>query len=136
MTLPDLQWHNSCWAFWSYALPLRVLADLARVNPSSSLPANGASTLAGALLVRATDEGTNLQPRDMYLNPTSMLNNWWFRVAVRRVEDSVDDKGAITLEFEHPAVVGQTREGWMDVSLSFTLTIPPSVPFPSSRTRH
>ena len=55
----------------------------------------------------------NAQPRDMYLNPTSMLNNWWFRVAVRRTPT---DSG-VRLVFEHPAVVGQTMEGWMDVSV-------------------
>jgi nitrate reductase (NAD(P)H) len=59
------------------------------------------------------DEGMNTQPRDMYLNATSMLNNWWFRVAVRR---SGAPGGGVQLVFEHPAVVEQkSREGWMDV---------------------
>ena len=57
------------------------------------------------------DEGMNTQPRDMYLNATSMLNNWWFRVAVCK---SRHEDGGVRLTFEHPAVVGQTMEGWMD----------------------
>ena len=66
---------------------------------------------ADVITLRAMDEGMNTQQRDMYLNATSMLNNWWFRVAVRR---SAGPDGGVKLTFEHPAVVGQTMEGWMD----------------------
>lgn len=66
---------------------------------------------ADCITLRAMDEGMNTQPRDMYLNPTSMLNNWWFRVAIRKTPN---DTG-VRLEFEHPSVVGQTKAGWMDV---------------------
>ncbi|GJE85169.1 nitrate reductase [Phanerochaete sordida] len=81
-----------CWCFWALELPLGALA--------------GADVLA----LRATDEGMHTQPRDMYLNATSMLNNWWFRVAVRRVRTAE----GVRLTFEHPAVVGQEVEGWME----------------------
>lgn len=81
-----------CWCFWTLRVPLAALAR------------------ADVVTLRAMDEGMNTQPRDMYLNATSMLNNWWFRVAVRK---SVIADG-VRLTFEHPAVVGQTMEGWMD----------------------
>ena len=86
----------SCWCFWTFRVPLAVLAR------------------TDVITLRAMDEGMNAQPRDMYLNPTSMLNNWWFRVAVRRTPAP---DGGMQLVFEHPAVVGQTMEGWMDVGV-------------------
>ena len=64
---------------------------------------------ADVVTLRAMDEAMNAQPRDMYLNPTSMLNNWWFRVAVRRMP-APDGDGGARLVFEHPAVVRQTME--------------------------
>ena len=77
------------------------------------------------------DESMNIQPRDMYvvsisslycltineptnsyLNATSMLNNWLFRVAIVKYE-TVDGH---RLVFEHPAPVGVVnRPGWMEV---------------------
>jgi len=78
-----------CWCFWSYDVPIR------------DFPAGGYISL------RAMDEGMNSQPRDMYINATSMLNNWWFRVAVLRTE--------IGVRFVHPAPVGTKSPGWMEV---------------------
>jgi len=56
--------------------------------------------------VRATDEGLASMPRDMYWNATSMMDNWWFRVAVHRDGD--------TLRFEHPTLAGTAAGGWME----------------------
>jgi nitrate reductase (NAD(P)H) len=56
--------------------------------------------------VRATDEGLASMPRDMYWNATSMMNNWWFRVAVHRDGDM--------LRFEHPTLAGTAAGGWME----------------------
>lgn len=49
---------RSCWCFWSFETTLQ---DLVRTDVIS---------------VRAMDESMNVQPRDMYPNATSMLNNW------------------------------------------------------------
>jgi len=61
-------------------------------------------------MVRSSDEGSAVQPRDMYWHALGMMNNWWFRVAVNKTED--DDK--VVLHFEHPAVVGTASKGWME----------------------
>lgn len=75
------------WCFWE----LKV--DVARLRD------------APAIFVRATDEGLAQQPRDMYWNAMSMMNNWWFRVAIHKTGES--------LSFEHPTVAGNTNGGWM-----------------------
>lgn len=93
---------HSCWCFWTFRVPLGALA------------------CTDVLTLRAMDEAMNTQPRDMYLNATSMLNNWWFRVAVRKA--SIE--AGVRLTFEHPAVVGQTMEGWMDVRIVLHLEQP------------
>jgi nitrate reductase (NAD(P)H) len=103
----------SCWCFWTWTVPINTLVS------------------SDVIIVRAMDEAMNIQPRDMYLNATSMLNNWsvfvvcsmscfftrvsrWFRVAIRK-ETSQD---GISLTFEHPAPVGEHPiPGWMEVSL-------------------
>ncbi|KAH9931315.1 uncharacterized protein B0H18DRAFT_952820 [Fomitopsis serialis] len=71
--------------------------------------------LAGAnvISVRGMDESMNMQPRDMYPNATSMMNNWWHRVAILK-QCSVE--GVITeLRFVHPAPVGKYSAGWMEL---------------------
>lgn len=78
-----------CWCFWSYEVPLAELAS------------------ASWIYVRAMDESMNTQPRDMYVNATSMLNNWWFRVAIYKTDTGV--------RFVHPAPVGNTSPGWMEI---------------------
>ncbi|KAF9267854.1 nitrate reductase [Marasmius fiardii PR-910] len=82
-----------CWCFWNFSASLNRL------------------TRTDCITVRAMDESGNMQPRDMYTNATSMLNNWWFRVAVLK---HTNDIGLTVLRFEHPAPVGVTVPGWME----------------------
>ncbi|KAI0086010.1 hypothetical protein BDY19DRAFT_895569 [Irpex rosettiformis] len=82
-----------CWCFWSWTISVSTLAQ------------------SDVVTLRAMDEAMNIQPRDMYLNATSMLNNWWFRVAIRK--EKCED--GVLLTFEHPAPVGeQPFPGWME----------------------
>ncbi|VDB91648.1 unnamed protein product [Peniophora sp. CBMAI 1063] len=82
-----------CWCFWSLQVPVRALLQTRVIE------------------VCAMDESMNMQPRDIYLNATSMLNNWLFRVAVLKS----DTPGGHRLVFEHPAPVGAVeRPGWME----------------------
>ncbi|KAG7899208.1 hypothetical protein KL935_003518 [Ogataea polymorpha] len=76
-----------CWCFWKLKVPLSELAT------------------SKDILVRGMDERMVVQPRTMYWNVTSMLNNWWYRVAIIREGDA--------LRFEHP-VVANKPGGWMD----------------------
>jgi nitrate reductase (NAD(P)H) len=78
-----------CWCFWSFSIATKDLKGSA------------------AVMVRAMDEGLSGQPRDMYWNATSMMNNWWFRTAIH-VEDGSK------LRFEHPTMAGTTNGGWME----------------------
>ncbi|CEQ42493.1 SPOSA6832_04325, partial [Sporobolomyces salmonicolor] len=82
-----------CWAFWRCQIPVEKLAD------------------SGCIAVRGMDESLNLQGKTMYWNPTGMMNNWWFRVAVHR---STDTAGNTVLTFEHPTLPGLQSGGWMD----------------------
>ncbi|KAL4079389.1 hypothetical protein J3A83DRAFT_4409606 [Scleroderma citrinum] len=81
-----------CWCFWSFDVKHSTLAQ------------------CNALMVKATDEGSAMQPRDMYWHALGMMNNWWFRVAVNKTED--DDR--IMLHFEHPTLAGTASGGWME----------------------
>ena len=47
-----------CWCFWSFDIEISVLKT------------------SQAVMVRSMDESLALQPRDMYWNPTGMMNNW------------------------------------------------------------
>ncbi|KAH3670377.1 hypothetical protein OGAPHI_000892 [Ogataea philodendri] len=76
-----------CWCFWKLKVPISELSD------------------AKDIVVRGMDERMVVQPRTMYWNVTSMLNNWWYRVAIIKEGDS--------LRFEHP-VVANKPGGWMD----------------------
>lgn len=58
------------------------------------------------ITVRAMDEALSTMPRDMYWNAMSMMNSWWFRVAVHKSDDN-------SLRFEHPTLAGNTNGGWM-----------------------
>ncbi|GAA5820633.1 hypothetical protein JCM11251_003085 [Rhodosporidiobolus azoricus] len=82
-----------CWAFWRIEVPVTELKESA------------------CLAVRGMDESLALAPRDMYWNPTGMMNNWWFRVAIHRSTNSV---GEDTLTFEHPTMPGLQPGGWME----------------------
>ncbi|RFU72701.1 nitrate reductase [Trichoderma arundinaceum] len=59
------------------------------------------------IAVRAMDEALSIMPRDMYWNATSMMNSWWFRVAVHR------GSSGRALRFEHPTLAGNAHGGWM-----------------------
>ncbi|KZT68489.1 hypothetical protein DAEQUDRAFT_766300 [Daedalea quercina L-15889] len=84
-----------CWCFWSFEVTLSELVE------------------ANVIAVRAMDESMNMQPRDMYINPTSMMNNWWHRVAILKQQST---EGAMTeLRFVHPAPVGKYSAGWMEL---------------------
>ncbi|EGG10841.1 uncharacterized protein MELLADRAFT_33600 [Melampsora larici-populina 98AG31] len=80
-----------CWCFWNVQVSLKDLAN------------------ADVFMVRAMDSSLALQPRDMYWNPTGMMNNWWHRVAIHKTE--VD--GKLKLRFEHPTLAGVQTGGWM-----------------------
>ncbi|GAA5967839.1 hypothetical protein JCM11641_005782 [Rhodosporidiobolus odoratus] len=82
-----------CWAFWSIELPVDALKE------------------SGCLAVRGMDESLHLQGKTMYWNPTGMMNNWWFRVAIHR---STDSTGKDVLRFEHPTMPGMQSGGWME----------------------
>jgi nitrate reductase (NAD(P)H) len=47
-----------CWCFWSFDIEMLVLKT------------------SRAVMVRSMDESMAIQPRDMYWNPTGMMNNW------------------------------------------------------------
>ncbi|KAI0035446.1 nitrate reductase [Vararia minispora EC-137] len=84
--------NSFCWCFWSANVPVGRLVK------------------ANVIELFAMDESMNMQPRDMYLNATSMLNNWLFRVAVLGSEIEAGTR----LRFEHPAPVGTQQSGWME----------------------
>ncbi|GMF98354.1 heme binding protein [[Candida] boidinii] len=77
-----------CWCFWEIKFKTGELLD------------------AKDIVVRAMDERMCVQPRNMYWNVTSMLNNWWYRVAIVKLEENV-------IKFEHPCRP-TTNDGWMD----------------------
>ncbi|KAI6043890.1 hypothetical protein EDC04DRAFT_3056554 [Pisolithus marmoratus] len=81
-----------CWCFWSFDVKYDALAT------------------CNALAVRASDESSTLQPRDMYWHSLGMMNNWWFRVAVNKAEN----ENEIVLQFEHPTLAGTAAGGWME----------------------
>ncbi|GBE78768.1 Nitrate reductase [NADPH] [Sparassis crispa] len=102
-----------CWCFWSFDVPVANLAS------------------SSSIAVRAMDEATQVQQRDMYLNATGMMNNWWFRVAIVKTDTG--------LRFEHPAPVGTESLGWMErikatggnvLSPNFNATQPVLQPLP------
>lgn len=81
------------WCFWR--LDIDVQADLIAKDVK-------------VISVRALDEGLATMPRDMYWNATSMMNSWWFRVAVHR-----EGEGGNKIRFEHPTLAGNAPGGWM-----------------------
>lgn len=89
LTMTDMSFS---WCFWKVEVDVKSLL----VNRD-----------AGFIAVRAMDEALSIMPRDMYWNATSMMNSWWFRVAVYK-----ENNGQI-LRFEHPTVPGNANGGWM-----------------------
>lgn len=51
-----------CWCFWSLEMPISTMQT------------------SRTIIVRSMDESLALQPRDMYLNATGMMNNWYVKV--------------------------------------------------------
>lgn len=89
-----------CWCFWKLSVKTTALAQCT------------------GIVVRAMDENMNLQPRDMYWNIMSMLNNTWFRIAVHKQEpdaqNGVQSNSEETkLRFEHPTQPALMPGGWM-----------------------
>ncbi|KAJ4863427.1 oxidoreductase molybdopterin binding domain-containing protein [Trichoderma breve] len=80
------------WCFWKVEIDVKSLLAIRD---------------AGFIMVRAMDEALSIMPRDMYWNATSMMNSWWFRVAVH------GENNGQTLRFEHPTVPGNASGGWM-----------------------
>ncbi|EHK25862.1 uncharacterized protein TRIVIDRAFT_177810 [Trichoderma virens Gv29-8] len=80
------------WCFWKVEIEVKSLLAVRD---------------AGFIAVRAMDEALSIMPRDMYWNATSMMNSWWFRVAIHG-----ENNGQI-LRFEHPTVPGNANGGWM-----------------------
>lgn len=98
----DMGEREACWCWCFYKLTVQT-TDMAQCT---------------GIVVRAMDENMNLQPRDMYWNIMSMLNNTWFRVAVNKTEprakDGVQSHSTETLlRFEHPTQAALIPGGWM-----------------------
>lgn len=79
------------WCFWR--LDVDIQASFFETNTK-------------VIAVRAMDEALSTMPRDMYWNAMSMMNSWWFRVAVHKTDGK-------SLRFEHPTLAGNTSGGWM-----------------------
>ncbi|KAH7310613.1 hypothetical protein B0I35DRAFT_412101 [Stachybotrys elegans] len=79
-----------CWCFWTLEVDTQQLVDQD----------------VKVISVRAGDESLQAMPRDMMWTAMSMMNSWWFRVAVHRTDDG-------SLRFEHPAPVDEDNRGWM-----------------------
>ncbi|CAF1259819.1 unnamed protein product [Adineta ricciae] len=79
-----------CWCFWNIEISINELSK------------------AKDILVRAMDESMNIQPRDIYWNILSMLNNCWHRITITK-QDNTNQ-----LLFEHPTIPGLTKGGWME----------------------
>lgn len=86
----DMSWreHSFCWCFWTLDIPVTDLAN------------------SKDLLVRAMDEGMNIQPRDVYWSVLGMMNNLWYRIVIHKEGDY--------LRFEHPTQPALLPGGWME----------------------
>ncbi|CAF4476685.1 unnamed protein product [Rotaria sp. Silwood2] len=82
--------HSFCWCFWKIEIPTMEMS------------------IAKDIVVRAMDESMNVQPRDMYWNVLSMLNNCWHRLTITKEQDGC------SLKFDHPTVPALTKGGWME----------------------
>lgn len=86
----DFGWREAsfCWCFWNLDISVAGLAD------------------AKDILVRSMDESMNLQPRDMYWSVLGMMNNPWYRIAIKKEGD--------VLHFDHPTQPALMPGGWME----------------------
>jgi len=78
-----------CWCFWELPIAVSRLVN------------------AEDVVVRGMDDSMTIQPRDMYWSVLGMMQNSWFRVAIRK-----DSQGV--LRFEHPTMPGMQSGGWME----------------------
>ncbi|KAL2193938.1 hypothetical protein P885DRAFT_44141 [Corynascus similis CBS 632.67] len=84
------------WVFWKVDV---ALAGLAR---------------APGVMVRCSDAGKNLQPRESKWNILGMMNNSWYTI---KAETVVDREGCSpTMVFKHPTEAGASTDGWMQPS--------------------
>lgn len=79
-----------CWCFWHIKIPIVELRK------------------AKDIVVRAMDESMNVQPREMYWNTLSMMNNCWHRLTITQLSDGTG------LKFDHPTLPAFTAGGWME----------------------
>ena len=86
----DMSWRETsfCWCLWTLDIPVLELGE------------------AKDLVVRAMDEGMNVQPKEMYWSVLGMMNNPWFRVTISKEGDY--------LRFEHPTQPALMPGGWME----------------------
>ncbi|CAF3995405.1 unnamed protein product, partial [Adineta steineri] len=89
LDMPDRE-QCFCWCFWNIEVPIMKLSH------------------AKDIVVRAMDENMNIQPRDMYWNVLSMLNNCWHRLTVTKQQN------VNALKFDHPTVPALAKGGWME----------------------
>ena len=89
LDMPDREL-SFCWCFWNIEISIMELSQ------------------AKDIVVRAMDENMNVQPRDMYWNVLSMLNNCWHRLTITKQQDGSE------LIFDHPTVPALTKGGWME----------------------
>ncbi|CAF4272977.1 unnamed protein product, partial [Adineta steineri] len=89
LDMPDRE-QCFCWCFWNIEVPIMKLSH------------------AKDIIVRAMDENMNIQPRDMYWNVLSMLNNCWHRLTITKQQN------VNALKFDHPTVPALTKGGWME----------------------
>ena len=86
----DMSWRETCfcWCFWNIDIPVTELYA------------------SKDIVVRAMDEGMNVQPRDMYWSVLGMMNNPWYRIVIIHENDY--------LRFEHPTQPALIPGGWME----------------------
>ena len=76
-----------CWVFWKLMIPTSAFVG------------------AKEIMVRATDEASNRQPRDCTWNLMGMGNNNYFRIKIHNSNG--------VLRFEHPDLAGMQPGGWL-----------------------
>ncbi|KAI0358058.1 hypothetical protein OH77DRAFT_1502602 [Trametes cingulata] len=81
------------WIFWSCEVKLQELAS------------------AYEIIVRAQDGRKNYQPEHISWNLMGMMNNAWYRVRPRIIQD--EKTGLPAIQFQHPVAPGNGDGGWM-----------------------
>lgn len=109
----DLSETDNCfaWCFWTFRCPVAKLKTSAVIMVRAMDSAMNSAFCCSSLIRALSLTMCAVQPRDMYWNATSMLNNWWFRVAI--LHETSDDGAIDQLRFEHPTMAGVVGGGWM-----------------------